>query len=64
MPIKTYFETILQIDSYHAPALAYMGKLSAEDMNYLRATKYIQEAIKIEPTNYDYYLDLVDYFRN
>ena len=36
---KTYFETILQIDSYHAPALAYMGKLSAEDMNYLRATK-------------------------
>ena len=61
---KTYFETILQIDSYHAPSLAYMGKLSAEDMNYLRATKYIQDAIKIDPTNYDYYLDLGNYYRN
>ena len=49
---KNYFEKILQIDSSHAPTLAYLGKLSAEDMNYLRATKYIQEAIKLDPTNY------------
>ena len=40
-----------------------MGKLAADEENYLRATKYVKEALKYDPNNYDYYLDYGTYLR-
>jgi tetratricopeptide (TPR) repeat protein len=64
--IKTASETFLRIldkDPENAAALAYMGKLAYEEENYLRATKFIQQAIKQDPSNYDYWLDYGTYLR-
>ena len=38
--------TILEINPKHSLALAYMGKLAADSENFLRATKYVKEALK------------------
>ena len=64
--IKTASETFLRIldkDPENAAALAYMGKLAYEEENYLRATKFIQQAIKQDSSNYDYWLDYGTYLR-
>jgi len=58
---RTSFQQILENDPENAMALAYMGKLAAENENYLSAVKYIQEAIKIDDSNYDFYMDYGSY---
>ena len=55
------FQKILEIDPHNAMALAYMGKLAADNENYLSAVKYIQEAIKYDDSNYDFYMDYGSY---
>lgn len=60
---QAYFQKILDENPQDAAALAYMGKLAGDNENYLRATKYIQEAIKYDPKNYDYWMDYGTYLR-
>jgi tetratricopeptide (TPR) repeat protein len=60
---KTAFEKILAKNSHNAFALAYMGKLAAEDENYKQALDYVTQAIKYDADNYNYYLDLGTYSR-
>ena len=60
---ETVFQDILAKNPENPAALAYMGKLAYDDGNYLRATKYIQEAIKYDATNYDYWMDYGTYLR-
>lgn len=57
------FQKVLAIDSTHALALSYLGKIAAEDKNYLRATSYIQKAIAVDDANYDFFMDLGTYMR-
>ena len=57
------FEKLLSIDPNNSLGWAYMGKLAADDENYLQATTYVQKAISIEPDNYEYYIDLGQYSR-
>ncbi|MBP3710182.1 MAG: tetratricopeptide repeat protein [Treponema sp.] len=57
------FNKILELDETHALALAYLGKIAAENKNYLRAAKYIQQAIAVDNANYDFYMDLGTYMR-
>lgn len=61
---KTVLQEILDKDPKNAAANAYMGKLKAEDENYLSAANYISKALKTEPTNYDYWLDYGNYLRH
>lgn len=50
-------EQLLELEPDNAYALAYMGKLYAEDENYLRASQYINRAIDVDSSNYDFFLD-------
>lgn len=54
---KNSFQIILDKDPTNAAAYAYLGKIAAEEENYLKATKYVTEAIKYDPLNYDYWID-------
>ncbi|EPF25329.1 hypothetical protein HMPREF1221_01872 [Treponema socranskii subsp. paredis ATCC 35535] len=60
---KKSFEAILAEDASHALALSYLGKIAADDKNYLRASSYIEKAIAADDTNYDFYLDWGTYLR-
>ena len=40
-----------------------MGKLAAEEYNYVRAIKLTQDALLYDPDNYDFYLDMGTYYR-
>ena len=54
----------MELDPYHAESMAFLGKIYAENENFLEATKCIQKAISLSPDNYDYYLDLGQYQRS
>ena len=60
---KKFFEAILAEDASHALALSYLGKIAADDKNYLRASTYIEKAIAVDDSNYDFYLDWGTYLR-
>ena len=60
---KKSFEAILAEDASHALALSYLGKIAADDKNYLRASTYIEKAIEADDSNYDFYLDWGTYLR-
>ena len=60
---KKSFEAILAKDPSHALALSYLGKIAADDKNYLRASTYIEKAIAVDDSNYDFYLDWGTYLR-
>lgn len=61
---RTQFETLLKLDPYNASAWAYMGKLAADEENFLQAIQYIQKAIELESDNYEFYIDLGQYNRS
>ena len=61
---KRTFEKIIEQNPESAISYAYLGKLSAEDQNYLRAESLVKKAISLEPSNYDYYMDLGNYLRS
>jgi len=54
---KNAFQEIADKDPSNAAAYAYLGKIATEEENYLKATKYITEAIKLDSKNYDYWID-------
>lgn len=58
------FKAILEKDATNDIALAYMGKLSAESENYLRASKYAEMAIAQNPNDYGYHVDYGKYLRS
>ena len=60
---KKSFEAILSQDASHALALSYLGKIEADDKNYLRASAYIEQAIRADNSNYDFYIDWGTYLR-
>ena len=60
---KKSLEAILAQDASHALALSYLGKIEADDKNYLRASAYIEKAIAADDSNYDFYLDWGTYLR-
>ena len=60
---KKSFEAILAQDDSHALALSFLGKIEADDKNYLRALEYIERAIRADDSNYDFYLDWGTYLR-
>ena len=60
---KKSFEAILAQDASHALALSFLGKIEADDKNYLRALEYIERAIQADDLNYDFYLDWGTYLR-
>lgn len=57
------FQKILETHPDHAPSFWYLGKIAAEDKNYLRAAKSLEKAIALDNSNYDYYLDYGTYER-
>ena len=59
----TYFQKILDDNPKDAGALAYMGKIAYDQENYLRACEYIEQAIKIDSSNYDFWMDYGTYLR-
>ncbi len=59
---KTFLE-IIEKDPKNSQSLAYLGKIYGEDENYLKASKYISEALKYESKNYDYWMDYGKYLR-
>ena len=61
---KTTFEKLLEQNPQSAISYAYLGKLSAEDSNFLRAESLVKKAISINPNNYDFYMDLGSYLRS
>ena len=61
---KATFERLLEQNPDSAISYAYLGKISAEDQNFLRAESLVKKAIAIEPNNYDYYMDLGSYLRS
>lgn len=56
-------QKLIELNPENPQANAYLGKLAAEEENYLKAAKFVQKAIDNDPTNYDYYLDLGNYLR-
>lgn len=61
---KETFEKLVEQNPQSSISYAYLGKLSAEEQNYLRAESLVKKAISIEPLNYDYYMDLGNYLRS
>ena len=61
---KSSFEKLVAQNPDSAISYSYLGKISAEDQNYLRAESLVKKAISLEPTNYDYYMDLGNYLRS
>ena len=60
---REYFQKILDKHPEDAAALAYMGKIENDDENYLKASQYIEKALKYDPNNYDYWMDYGTYLR-
>jgi len=60
---REYFQKILDKNPNDSAALAYMGKIENDDENYLKASQYIQQALKNDPGNYDYWMDYGTYLR-
>lgn len=60
---EKYLAKLIEAEPDNAYAIAYMGKLEAEDENYLRALGYINRAIELDSSNYDFYIDLGSYER-
>lgn len=60
---EKYLAKLIEAEPNNAYAIAYMGKLEAEDENYLRALGYINRAIEIDSSNYDFYIDQGTYER-
>jgi tetratricopeptide (TPR) repeat protein len=60
---KSTCQALLDKNPQNSEALALMGKLAAEDMNYVRAIKLTQDALVYDPDNYDFYLDIGTYYR-
>lgn len=56
-------ETLIEKEPKNPAGLAFMGKLAAEDNNYVKAIKYTQDALNIDKENYTYYMDLGFYCR-
>ena len=54
---KDAFQYIIDVNPNDAAAYAYLGKIAAEEENYLKATKYVTKAIELDPKNYDYWVD-------
>lgn len=61
---KSDFESLLKYRPDESQAYLYLGKLAAEDENYLDAIKNVEKAIKLNPSNSDYWIDLGQYQRN
>ena len=60
---KNSFEKLLSVNPDNGDALAYMGKLYAEDEKYLSASNYIKKAITADDSKYEFYIDLGQYER-
>ncbi len=60
---STTFQKILNKEPENAAALAYMGKLAYDEENYLRATRFVEQALKFDSNNYDYWMDYGTYLR-
>ena len=59
---KEYCQKIIDKNGENAQALSLMGKLAAEEFNYVRAIKYTKDALMYDPENFDYYMDLGTYY--
>lgn len=60
---KLAFKKMLVINPNEAIAYQYLGKLEAEDENYKKATEFIEKAILLDSSNFDFYMDLGTYKR-
>ena len=60
---KSTCQALLDKNPENAEALSLMGKLAAEEYNYVRAIKLTQDALLYDPDNYDFYLDIGTYYR-
>ncbi len=57
------FKKILEKDPSYAPAYSYLGKIASANNEYRLASEQIKQAIAIDPTNYDYFMDCGTYER-
>jgi len=60
---KEAFNKILEKNPENSFAYYYLGKLAAEENNYLQATEYIEKAIKLDNDIFDYWMDYGQYLR-
>ena len=60
---EEYCQKVLDKNAQNSEALALMGKLAAEDFNYVRAIKFTEDALVYDPDNYDFYMDMGTYYR-
>lgn len=60
---KASLEKALEIDPDNGFAYSFLGKLAAEDQNYLLACEYVEKAIECDSGVYDYWLDYGSYLR-
>lgn len=61
---ESTFKKILEKNPSYAPAYSYLGKLAAADSRFKIASDYVKQAIDIDPTNYNYFLDYGMYESN
>ncbi|MBQ9238789.1 MAG: tetratricopeptide repeat protein [Treponema sp.] len=60
---EAYLHRLLELEPNNAYAFAYLGKLAADDENYLRASRFVTQAIAADGMRPDFYLDLGVYER-
>lgn len=60
---KTVFQQMVDENPSNSAALAYLGKIAYDEENYLKASKYVSDALKYDPNNYDYWMDYGKYLR-
>ncbi|MCR5763911.1 MAG: tetratricopeptide repeat protein [Treponema sp.] len=58
------FKKILEKNPDYAPAYSYLGKIAAADNRYKVASDYVRQAIDIDDTNYNYFIDYGMYESN
>ena len=58
------FKKILENNPKYAPAYSYLGKLAAADYRYKKASDYVKQAIELDSTNYNYFIDYGMYESN
>ncbi|MBR1911401.1 MAG: tetratricopeptide repeat protein [Treponema sp.] len=61
---ESTFKKILENNPDYAPAYSYLGKLAAADNRYKIASDYVKQAIAIDQTNYNYFIDYGMYESN
>ena len=61
---ESTFKKILENNPDYAPAYSYLGKLAAADNRYKIASDYVKQAIDIDSTNYNYFIDYGMYESN